>query len=126
MGRTGASHLFKLSVKIDLETAEIESVEKTAFARDNSNLMIEPFRNMSCVGTGIPTPLRLAGILSFVILLAAVPSVARQQQQPTTTPSSDSPNQNALGIPSQSTGPQPENIIKNDRLFGVIIAEPHP
>jgi hypothetical protein len=60
----------------------------------------------------------LACIFNIAILLVAIPSMA--QQQPATTPSSNASKPDAVAPPSRTTEPPAANVIKNDRLFGVI------
>ena len=82
--------------------------------------MIKPIRNTSAVRFGIPAQPTLVGLLIVAILLVAIPSMAQQQQPPTTTTASNGPKPSTAATPNQTTDPQPENVIKNDRLFGVI------
>jgi hypothetical protein len=82
--------------------------------------MIKHPRNTSGVRDAITIKLLLVGIFSIAILLAAIPSMAQQQPQPATTTSSDSPKPNSSSNRGQAADPQPENAVKNDRLFGVI------
>src|SRR5579863_2120106 len=82
--------------------------------------MIKPIRNTSAVRAGIAERPMLAGLLNVAILSAAIPTGAQQQQPPSTTTSSNAPKPNAAATSNQTTDPQPENVIKNDRLFGVI------
>lgn len=61
-----------------------------------------------------------AGTLIIAILLTSFPALAQQQQPPASSPSSAAPRPSAASNSGSTANSQPENVIKNDRLFGVI------
>ncbi len=82
--------------------------------------MMNPFRKTARFISAGPALRLSAGTLIVAILLATFPALAQQQQPSASSPSNASPKTGSTSNPSSTSSSQPENTVKNDRLFGVI------
>src|SRR5579864_8533878 len=82
--------------------------------------MRNPFRKIVRFISAGPALRLSAGTLIAAILLTTFSALAQQQQPPASSPSNASPKTSAATNSDSNSKSQPENTVKNDRLFGVI------